>query len=243
MLLMNRRVDARRCILCICTVLVLSITAGGVAAQGQTTYLDAPRDTQSNYSDVARRARVDSDIRYVDETNVDLITGDVIERRSITLPDRQFGEGHFGTIGLVIIAALVLFLFLRFGAGGMLLRPDPSAPRKPRTPVRAWGLTARADTSSDIMAQVRAMVSRREALIFLLRHCLLQAAEETQTQFQRADTEREALDRLPDQWRRYRQLRALMVQTELVHYGGREIDDDAYETALGHGAQILIEAR
>lgn len=235
----DRRSARRRRLATVCLV----FWAGGVSAQDATTFLDPPRDPQVTYQQVVPRAQADSDIRYVDETDADLITGERPAIGSIPSPRSRFAGDGFGTFAVVIGIAALLFLFLKFGAGGMLLRADPSATRKPRKSARAWGLTAKDQSAGDIMAQVRAMASRRDALILLLRHCLLLAAEETETNFRRADTEREALSRLPVSWRRHKQLSALMFQTELVHYGGRAIEDDAYETALANGAQILIEAR
>jgi hypothetical protein len=83
------------------------------------------------------------------------------------------------------------------------------------------------------------MPDRRAALILLLRYCLLRGAEATGTNFRRADTEREALGRIPGEWPLFANLRRLLMQTELVHYGGREIDDAAYDAALKDGAEIL----
>ena len=222
----------------------LMLGAGVAHAQDTTTFLDPPRDAANTYPDVVPQGRVDRDIRYVDETNIDLLTG---ERPSVpdipdVSPGLRFGGG-LGTFWIVFLVVALLFIFLKFGAGGMLLSADPAAQRKPRKRAKAWGLTAAEQSASDIMSQVRAMASRREALILLLRHCLLQAADETETTFKRADTEREALARLPAKWRRYTELQSILHHSELVHYGGREIDDATYETALGHGARILMEAR
>jgi hypothetical protein len=224
------------------TVFLFAFWLGGAAAaQDQTTFLDPPRDPDSAYLD-AVAGRVSTDIRYVDETNANFLTGDRPTQR-VDIPRQGFEGGNYGTLLVIVVVVALLFIFLKFGAGGMLLRADPSAPKKPRKRAKAWGLTAAEKSAGDIMAQVRAFASRREALIFLLRHCLLQAADETQTNFLRVDTEREALARLPESWRRYHQLHALMFQTELVHYGGRDIADDAFEAVLNHGAQILMEGR
>ncbi|WP_296424016.1 hypothetical protein [Yoonia sp.] len=214
---------------------------GAAAAQDVTTFLDPPRDPDGTYGEAMPR-RVAADIRYVDETNVDFLTGDRPERR-VDVPLRGFEGANYGTFLMIALVVALLFIFVKFGAGGMLLRADPSAPKKPRKRAKAWGLTAADHTAGDIMAQVRVMASRREALIFLLRHCLLQAADETQTNFLRADTERDALARLPTSWRRHGQLHALMFQTELVHYGGRDIADDAFDAAIDHGSQILMARR
>lgn len=235
----HRRNLRRRRVIAACLI----FWAGSASAQDTTTFLDPPHDPQVRYQQVVPPGQADTDIRYVDETDLDLITGDRPVVRDIPMPRVYLGDGGFGTFAVVIVIAALLFIFIKFGAGGMLLQRDPSAPNKPRKRARAWGLTAQDQSVSDIMTQIRGMASRRDALILLLRHCLLQAADETETNFRRADTEREALSRLPKTWRRHKQLHALMFQTELVHYGGRDIDDDAYEKALGHGAQILMEAR
>ena len=223
----------------------LMLGAGVAHAQDTTTFLDPPRDAANTYPQVVPQGRVDRDIRYVDETNIDLLTGERPAAPDIprTSPRLRFGGEGLGTFWIVLLVVALLFIFLKFGAGGMLLSADPAAPRKPRKRAKAWGLTAADQSANDIMSQVRAMASRREALILLLRHCLLQAADETETTFKRADTEREALSRLPAKWRRYTELQSILYHSELVHYGGREIDDTAYETALGHGARILMEAR
>ncbi|WP_373634858.1 hypothetical protein [Yoonia sp. SS1-5] len=216
--------------------------AGLVSAQDQTTYLTPERDPDSAYLAAVDGRGVSTDVRYVDETDRDLLENNVEAAREPGRPVNFDGDG-LGTFLVVLVVAGLLFLFLKFGAGGALLRADPNATKKPRKRARAWGLTAAEKSAADILAQIRAMASRRDALILLLRHCLLQAADETETNFKRSDTEREALSRLPQKWRFYTQLQGLMFQTELVHYGGREIADDAYETALQNGARILMEAR
>lgn len=210
-----------------------------------TTYLDLPPSAQADaYRAAVRRSRVETDIRYIDETSEDLLAD--VARPSeprptsddgIYLPSGGGGPGVFIVIALFVIA---LILFLKFGAGGTLLRGEPKdAKDKEKTPAEEWGLRPEDIPEGDLLARIRTMPDRREALILLLRYCLLRAAEVTNTNFRRADTEREALGRLPDAWPLFGTLRRLLMQTELVHYGGREIDDAAYDIALKDGAEIL----
>ncbi|PUB17483.1 hypothetical protein [Yoonia sediminilitoris] len=243
----NRRGYLRRFLFFTCVA--LSGLIGGVAvAQEETTFLTPDIDPDGPYLQaVDGRRTVSTDLRYVDETSLDLLTGDrprAAARPTISPPSGPvFSLGSNGVFIIVALFAVLLFLFLKFGAGGALLRPDPNVEKKPRKRAKAWGLTAAEGSAGDILAQIRAMPSRREALILLLRHCLLQAADETNTNFRRADTEREALGRLPDGWRRYTQLKTILTKAELVHYGGRDIGDDEFEALLQNGAQILTEAR
>jgi len=184
---------------------------------------------------------VDTSISYVDETSEDFLTTDRTPAPQVQRTRRTGTQGPnvFVIVGLFAVA---LFLLLKFGGAGALLRADPKSGSKPKKRAKGWGLTASEAPAGDILSQIRAMTDRRAALILLLRYCLLQAADETDTMFKRADTEREALSRLPDTWRHRDKLRHILMQTELVHYGGRDIADDDYETALSHGSTILRAA-
>ncbi|MFV2053538.1 hypothetical protein [Aliiroseovarius sp. YM-037] len=215
------------------------------AQESETTFLDMPRGSGSAaYSEAVARRGLTTDIDYVDQTDQNFLSdGEVVRRTEPrSLPIGGSGNG-FGVFLVVAVIALLLFLFLKFGAGGTLLRADPKEGKPRRKRAEGWGLRAEDAPAGDILSQIRAMTDRREALILLLRHCLLQAAQETDTNFARADTERDALRRLPDRWTRFDLLKRLLQQTELVHYGGREIDDTAYEASLQDGARILTGGR
>ena len=238
----NRRGFLRRFSLSFAIFLLSCLFASFAAAQDQTTYLPVPQgDGSDKYQDVISERDANADLLYVDETDLDFLNREIPDI-DVRPPRRiPLNGGNYSVILIVTLLAVLLFLFLKFGAGGTLLRADPSAPKKPRKRAKAWGLTAAEQTGGDILASIRAMTSRRDALILLLRHCLVQAADETETVFRRSDTEREALLRLSQKWRRYPQLKDLMLKTELVHYGGRDISDQDFDTALKYGAQILME--
>ena len=226
------------------SIVFVATLASPAVSQDNTTYLEPPRgEVATSYQDAMPRA-VTHDTRYVDETNIDFLTSEAAPRprRDLTLPTN--GGSSLSVIIIALIIGGLLFVFLKYGGAGALFQADPNAQKKPKKKrAKAWGLTASEESAGDILAKIRAMASRREALILLLRHCLLQAADETDVFFLRADTEREAFSRLPNNWRRITQLKNLLHRTELVHYGGRDIADPEFETALTFGAQILMEAR
>jgi len=217
------------------------------AQDSQTTYIDIPTTSDTDaYRDATRRARLQDDISYIDETGEDLLADTARETeprpaerdRDIYLPTGAGGPGVFIVVALFAVALILLF---KFGAGGTLLRGDPKNTDKKTKPAQDWGLKPDDIPEGDLLSQIKGMADRREALILLLRYCLLRAAELTETNFRRADTEREALARLPQQWPLFANLRRLLMQTELVHYGGRDIDDESYTAALKDGAEILIK--
>lgn len=224
-------------------IALFSVTSAAWA-QDDTSFIEFPTTEDGTaYRDAVDGTGVRTDLAYVDETTQDFLTGDarptepVRNDRDFYLPSGGSGPGVFIVIALFVIA---LFLILKFGAGGTLLRGDPKNVEKKKTPSESWGLKPEDIPEGDLLSRIKSMTDRREALILLLRYCLLRAAEATDTNFRRADTEREALGRLPHQWTYFAQLRRLLMQTELVHYGGREIDDESYKSALKDGAEILI---
>jgi len=235
-------------ILCFCALITAPVV---LWAQDEDTrpitYLDIPQSPEAEaYQDATRRSRIQNNINYVDETTEDLLA-DVARPTEPRQPRNNDGQIYLPTGGsgpgvfiVVALFAIALLLFLKFGAGGTLLRAEPKdAKKKDKTPGEDWGLRPEDIPEGDLLSKIKNMTDRREALILLLRYCLLRAAEATETNFRRADTERDALGRLPGEWPLFANLRRLLMQTELVHYGGREIDDAAYDTALKDGAEIL----
>jgi hypothetical protein len=137
--------------------------------------------------------------------------------------------------------ALLLFLWLRFGGGGLLARAPAAAPAPTVTP-EGWALSDPDAPGGDILARAAAMADRRAALVLLLRACLLHAAQATGTRLARSDTERRVLARLPGSFAALGPLAELLRRTELAHYGGRDVSDADFTASLG-AAQMLLGAR
>lgn len=142
-------------------------------------------------------------------------------------------------IGFFVVA---LFLFFKFGGTGAAFGKNPAEKNpKKRNRNQNWALADEFGQMDDdqLFSRLSASKDYRAGLIELLRMALLFAAEKTQTVFARSDTEREALARLPKSWNKYSELKTLLYQTELVHYGNRPIDQDAYAKALDLGRDIF----
>lgn len=151
----------------------------------------------------------------------------------------RFGSGSVWVVVLLLIAAIALWL--RFGAGGVLMAPTSKDAPKPATAPDHW-LIPDSDlirSPASLLEQIATMSDRRAALIRLLRHCLLRAGVDNQTRFARSDTEREAFARLPRTWSRQEPLAVILQSAELAHYGGRPVADDDFTAALDAGRAIL----
>lgn len=140
--------------------------------------------------------------------------------------------------GLLVSGAL----WLRFGAGGVLLSQAPKEEVRKSVRPESWQAaeTASNDSASDILRQLESMENRREAVIRLLHQCLLHAADRSGTRLMRSDTERTVFARLPADLANRQQLEALLGEAELVHYGGREVEDAQFARLLAMGRTLIL---
>lgn len=209
-------------------------------AQSETTFLSPPLAASSEqYRAALDSDQVQTDTRYVDETEQSFLSESVANRRAVDPVSVVNGINGLSIAIVVLLICLLIFLFLKFGGAGGLLSSDPQEKAASKKRKKAWGLTAETEDAADIIAKIRAMSDRKSAMILLLRHCLLQASQETNVNFRRSDTERDALKRLPRSWRKFDVLGQILRSTELVHYGGRAIDDQPFESAIAQGETIL----
>jgi hypothetical protein len=87
------------------------------------------------------------------------------------------------------------------------------------------------------------MADRRQALVLLLRHCLLHAADVTGTRLSRSDTERALFARLPETMPDRERLEYLLSEAELVHYGGRAVAESHFGALLNVARSLLSAGR
>lgn len=229
----------------------LMIWASGTAlaqqAATELSVVEPPRGTAGeSYSRAISGRRIQSEALYSDETDpAFFVNGDTAIRPTSQpreMPQLRGGTGVFIVIALIVV---MLLLWLRFGGTGALLSAAPKEADGATTAPEAWkiGADEAAMDSLSLLDQIRAMPDRRAALVRLLRHALLAAGSDSQTRFARSDTEREAFARLPASWRHRQLLGLLLKATELAHYGGRTVSEDAFEQALDQGAMILSRQR
>jgi hypothetical protein len=216
------------------------VLASAVSAGAEVTVdpLEVPRPPAATaYTDAAAGAKVETDVTYARQ-----VTGDLSEgydapaaqgrRSSEPLLRPTVSRGVMVALVVLLIVGL-LFLWLRFGGGGMLFARAPQD-ETPRPAPDAWKAATAGDVAApgDALARIAAMADRRAAMIELLRYSLQVAASRTSVRFARSDTEREALRRLPGSWPGFTMLRQLLRDTELAHYGGRPVTEDRFQQAL-----------
>ncbi len=145
-------------------------------------------------------------------------------------------------VALVVVIALLMF----FGNGGVLLSSAPRDVKKRQGEAPENWQTSDAGGEgrpNDFLQRIAAMADRRQALVLLLRHCLLHAADVTGTRLFRSDTERAVFARLPETMPERERLEHLLSEAELVHYGGREIAESQFAALLVSARSLLSAGR
>ncbi|NBD30281.1 MAG: hypothetical protein GVY31_09630 [Alphaproteobacteria bacterium] len=208
--------------------------------------VDAPLgDASQGYRDLAARYRVSTDPVYAMQIEGNLSSGRQARDRNALSP-RPLRDapaldlGGMGVFLVILVLVAALFLWLKFGGSGALLRREPDDEQVARAPAD-WDMGADHDAGDPrgLLDRIAAMEDRSAALVLLLRHCLLAAAGQTETRFARSDTERLAFRRLPRSWQSHDLLGALLRKTELVHYGGRPVTESDFQGSLEIGRRIL----
>ena len=206
----------------------------------QLTTVDPPRGESATAYQDAARGRAQTQATYATDVQGGRLTVDSrAPRAAPTLPRGPVLDGNIAMLVVVGGLALMLFLWLRFGGGGLFAR-TPAGAEAPRVTPEGWDAPAETP-GGDLLARAAAMADRRAALVLLLRACLLQAAAVTGTRLARSDTERRVLARLPRSFTALDPLADLLRRTELAHYGGRDVSDADFTASLG-AARVLLGA-
>lgn len=206
----------------------------------------APRsDLSKAYDDATARYPLDRQAIYAEELTGDLSKGAAAPRqRRDRAGDEgiRLGGGGGGVLAVILALLIALLLWMKFGGAGILLSGEPREIRQKQKAPESWKIAGdEADLDAQTLLQrISAMADRRDALVRLLRHCLLFAGEDSDTRFARSDTEREAFRRLPEGWQHRPALATLLRDAELAHYGGRDVGDETFAHALELGRGMLM---
>lgn len=202
----------------------------------------------STIEDLARRSGSRSGMTYADGLSGDLASGYKAppkrqeEPSELNLP--IWGGSGGGVYLALALCVGALLIWLRFGGAGNLLKARPKVDQRPEPQAapEAWAIHADdlAMGPEALIRRLLALPDRGQAAAGLLRHSLLAAANETQIRLARSDTERQAFDRLPRDWRQYGGLKTLSQLAELAHYGGRPVSDEVIEQLAQIARAILI---
>lgn len=219
--------------------------APGLAQQapGGLTFdtVDPPvGDTGAAYERAAG-PRVSTRATYATEVHGGRLTPESRVPRQAPIPSqRQPISGGWSILLVVGLLALALFLWLRFGGGG-ILAGSPRQDRPREKPPESWSMDGAEDrlTGEALLRSIAAMPDRRAAMVRLLRHCLLHVATVTGTRLARSDTERRVLSRLPAPFGERSSLADLLGRAELAHYGGREVPESEFAASLAMARDLL----
>jgi len=162
------------------------------------------------------------------------------------LPREPMINGPLAVALVLVGLAGVIGLWMRFGNGGVLLSSAPRDVNKRQGEApQSWrtSATEAEEKPGDFLQRIAAMADRRQALVLLLRHCLLHAADVTGTRLFRSDTERAVFARLPNNMPDRERLANLLTAVELAHYGGRTVADSHFGVLLTAARGLLSSGR
>ncbi|ANK89117.1 MULTISPECIES: hypothetical protein [unclassified Rhizobium] len=169
-----------------------------------------------------------------------------LRRAPSSFPREPVISGGPLAVAVVLVGlAAAIGLWMRFGNGGVLLSSAPSDIKQRQEAPESWrtGADEVEEKPSDFLQRIAAMADRRQALVLLLRHCLLHAADITDTRLSRADTERAVFARLPKTMPGRERLASFLTAVELVHYGGRTVAENHFSVLLATGRDLLAAGR
>ncbi|QIO48128.1 hypothetical protein HA464_29340 (plasmid) [Rhizobium leguminosarum bv. trifolii] len=167
------------------------------------------------------------------------------QRKPLMSPREPVVNGPLAVAIVLIGLIVVIGLWIRFGNGGVLLSSAPRDIKRQGEAPESWRTSAAEaeEKPSDFLQRIAAMADRRQALVLLLRHCLLHAADMTGTRLFRSDTERAVFARLPSNMPERDRLENFLTAVELVHYGGRTLAESHFGVLLTTARGLLSSGR
>lgn len=167
------------------------------------------------------------------------------QRKPLFIPREPVVSGPLAVAVVLVGLIVVIGLWIRFGNGGVLLSSAPREMKRQGEAPESWRTSAAEaeEKPGDFLQRIAAMADRRQALVLLLRHCLLHAADITGTRLFRADTERAVFARLPKDMPERERLANFLTAVELVHYGGRSVAENHFSILLATARGLLSIGR
>lgn len=198
-------------------------------------------DSGKEYLRAIRLRRIDSDVAYFDPAAPapDLKTEQQPERPP--QPGTEVsGTGARWTFGIVAgtILAVLVYVFLRFGGNvAVSLRREAQNPVRQRLKSQpdapAWA--ERLGTLEEILR----IEDRRRALVLLAQKALASTVAANGVLMQRSWTARDALRHIPDQQIQLGALRDLVMASERVQFGGRDVSEEEFRGHVDGCRQLL----
>ena len=199
-------------------------------------------DAGNEYLEAIRWRGIDADVTYFDPSAPppSLDTNQQPDRPPQTREGSDLaGRWTTGLIAAAILAAIA-FLVLRFGGGiAVSLKPDAENPGviRPKKQVETPAWAQKLGTLDDILH----LKDSKQALILLVQKALATTVAAHGVLMQRSWTAREALRHIPDTQHHLDELRKLVMASERVQFGDREINEDEFREHVAR-CRMLLEA-
>ena len=221
--------------------LVAILAPIGVPAVAQQAVVEPTQiqDSGNDYLRSIRVRRIDPNVSYYDPSapppelttrqEPDPVTDDENGRLELDLPS--------ALISTAILIAII-FAFYRFG-GGMTVSLRSGSDNAHRKGGEAVSLLDEDGTPIDLQS-ILGLKDRRMALVLLAQKALSVAVAANGVLFQRSWTARDALRRVQGQPDQVAALRDLVLDSERVQFGGRNVSEEDFQAHLAN-VRPLIE--
>ncbi|ORE97640.1 DUF4129 domain-containing protein [Aurantimonas sp. 22II-16-19i] len=226
---------------CAVAAILLAIPAPVLADEGTAAVLPAQpqlTDAGKAYLGAVEGLRLQTEIRYL-SPDADLDAAEDASRRQLDAdPGAILARLEWGSKAVLVLMVLLLVLLLWLGRGQLA---DLMGPRDRRLGPAGATVIHRPDgeLDHDLIARLRREGDPRQGLRQVLERFLELAAEDNAIVLKRSLTTRELVQRLPGSWSHRAELESLARQTELVLFGGREMDIASYHRCLDVAAPFL----
>ena len=235
--------------LALCCLIVIATDAG--AAITEDDIVD-PGEINQDYRDAIRGRGLQADIVYLrpetdfrpEETERLVVIPEPEEERerevSVTTSRWVWGL-TFGALLLGLIALFVIYggnIAVSFSSQPTDGRRDEDEETLEIDPERAALMAQPLDS---FLESLRRMADRREALILLVSRALERAATLNDLRLGRSQTARDVLRILPRSWSHIGNMRRLVREVEIVHFGGRDLPEEIWEECLDAARPIFGE--
>ena len=161
------------------------------------------------------------------------------QRVQVKLPDppktnaqaTREAKWTWGIVFLIILVVIVVVFIMQGSRIGVTFRKPQERTRgttDPTSPDQAHSVLP----TDGFLDRIAAMQDRRAALILLAGRALELAADANGMTLARAQTARDVVRMIPNRWGHRDALRKLIRETEIVHFGGRDISEDRWQDCL-----------
>ena len=209
--------------------------ASGVAAQEAVQPNPQMTASGSAYLKALRLRGIDTEAVYYDPL------GPVPPLEASEQPEPPAEEpmvGDWGAPRIVLVAvtasilAALAYLLVRYGGGiSVSLRQEVANPGRSRRRVHARDATEGEPVPGTLDALLR-IEDRRRAVMLLAQSALLRVLGAHGVLPQRSWTARDALRHIPDGQAHLDALRALVLASERVHFGGRDVSEGEFDALV-----------